>query len=119
MITQCPSGWHMAIDIADSSYPPLVSAAAGTVVFAGMSDPWGYAWSVQIDHGNGFTTFYAHMSSIGVSSGQYVGKGQVIGTMGASGLATGVHVHFELRSGSGWGSRVNPAPYMDMHVCGY
>lgn len=119
VISQCPSGWHMAIDIADSGAPMLVASAAGTVTFAGMSDPWGYAWSVQIDHGNGLSTFYAHMSSISVVSGQYVGKGQVIGRMGSSGLATGVHVHFELRAGSGWASRVNPSPYMQVHVCGY
>ena len=119
LVTQCPSRWHMAIDIADSSYPPLVAAAAGTVVFAGMSDPWGYSWSVQIDHGNGYTTFYAHMYQISVVSGQYVGQGQMIGTMGASGLATGVHVHFEVRQGVSWAGRVNPAPFMDVHVCGY
>ncbi|MDD3661453.1 MAG: M23 family metallopeptidase [Candidatus Dojkabacteria bacterium] len=119
LVTQCPSAWHMAIDIANSSYPPLIASAAGTVIFAGMSDPWGYAWSVQIDHGNGYTTWYAHMSSIAVVSGQYVAKGQVIGNMGATGLATGVHVHFELRAGVGWASRINPAPYMDIHVCGY
>ncbi|MEA3357664.1 MAG: M23 family metallopeptidase [Patescibacteria group bacterium] len=119
MVTQCSSVWHTAIDIADSSAPDLVAAAGGTVIFAGMSDPWGYAWSVQIDHGNGFNTWYAHMSSIYVGSGQYVGPGQAIGRMGATGLATGVHVHFELRTGGGWGSRVNPAPYMGAHVCGY
>lgn len=119
IVTQCPSGWHMAVDIADAGYPPLVAAAAGTVTFAGMNDPWGYAWSVQIDHGNGLSTFYAHMSNISVVSGQYVGKGQVIGTMGATGLATGVHVHFELRQGSGWGAQLNPSPYMEVHVCGY
>lgn len=119
LVTQCPSGWHMALDIADSSYPPLVAAAAGTVIFAGMSDPWGYAWSVQIDHGNGYTTWYAHMSQISVVSGQYVGKGQTIGTMGASGLATGVHVHFEVRQGAAWAGRVNPAQFMDVHVCGW
>ena len=119
IVTQCASAWHPAVDIADSSAPSLVAAAAGTVIFAGMSDPWGYAWSVQVDHGNGFTTWYAHMSVISVSSGQYVGKGQVIGRMGATGLATGTHVHFELRNGVSWTSRINPAPYMERHVCGY
>lgn len=118
-ITQCPSVWHMAIDIADKNWPNLVAAAPGTVVFAGMSDPWGYAWSVQIDHGNGFTTWYAHMNQIYVSSGQYVSAGQAIGQMGSSGLSTGVHVHFELRAGTGTGSRINPSPYMNIHVCGY
>ncbi|MFH1547018.1 MAG: peptidoglycan DD-metalloendopeptidase family protein [bacterium] len=118
-ISQCPSIWHMAIDISDNSWPNLAAAAPGTVVFAGMSDPWGYAWSVQIDHGNGYTTWYAHMSQIYVSSGQYVGAGQAIGQMGSSGLSTGVHVHFELRAGYGTGAKINPSPYMKVHVCGY
>lgn len=118
-VSQCPSVWHMAIDIADPGWPNLVAAAPGTVIFAGMSDPWGYSWSVQIDHGNGYTTWYAHLNQIYVSSGQYVGAGQAIGQMGASGLATGVHVHFELRAGYGTGSRINPSPYMKVHVCGY
>lgn len=113
MVSQWPSGWHVAIDIADSSMPNLVAAAAGTVIFSGMSDPWGYSWSIQIDHGNGYTTWYAHMNRLDVSSGQYVGKGQVIGQMGRNGLATGVHVHFELRQGAAWTGRINPVPYME------
>jgi murein DD-endopeptidase MepM/ murein hydrolase activator NlpD len=118
-VSQCASVWHMAIDIADPGWPNLVAAAPGTVTFAGMSDPWGYAWSVQVDHGNGYTTWYAHMNQIYVTSGQYVNTGEAIGQMGRSGLATGVHVHFELRAGNSYFNRVNPAPYMNIHVCGY
>jgi murein DD-endopeptidase MepM/ murein hydrolase activator NlpD len=59
------------------------------------------------------------MNQIYVTSGQYVNTGEAIGQMGRSGLATGVHVHFELRAGNSYFNRVNPAPYMNIHVCGY
>ncbi len=117
-ITQCPSSWHIAIDIADSSAPNIVAAAGGTVHFAGYS-PSGYAWSVGINHGNGYYTWYAHLSSIYVSSGQYVSTGQPIGRMGASGWATGIHLHFEVRTGPTYASRVWPSGYLTTHVCGY
>ncbi|MBN1618532.1 M23 family metallopeptidase [Candidatus Dojkabacteria bacterium] len=120
-LTQCPSAYHIAIDIADSSAPDLTAAASGTVIFAGW-DPSGYAWSVQIDHGNGYTTWYAHMQAIYVSNGQYVSTGQAIGRMGATGLATGIHVHFELRKGSAWSGRISPTPYVNdsrVYVCGW
>jgi murein DD-endopeptidase MepM/ murein hydrolase activator NlpD len=53
----------------------------------------------MINHGNGIVTLYGHMNSIGVSYGQTVSKGQSIGTVGATGVATGPHLHFEIRSG--------------------
>lgn len=111
MITQCYYGYHMGIDIADKSMPSLVAAAAGQVIYAGWSG--GYGYSVQILHGNGYSTWYAHMSRIGVSSGQHVSKGQSIGQMGSTGRSTGPHVHFELRRGTAWGSNISPVPYMD------
>lgn len=111
-ISQCPNAYHIAIDIADPSYPNLVAAAPGLVIFAGMN-PSGYAWTVQIDHQNGYSTLYAHMSRIDVSSGQYVGQGQVIGRMGASGYATGVHVHLELRKGTSYAGRISPTAYIN------
>jgi murein DD-endopeptidase MepM/ murein hydrolase activator NlpD len=63
------------------------------VVFAGWS-PVGYGYLVEVDHGNGYKTGYAHLSRIDVSVGQTVGKGQVVGLMGATGRAWGVHLHF-------------------------
>jgi murein DD-endopeptidase MepM/ murein hydrolase activator NlpD len=71
----------------------------------------GYAWAVQIDHGNGYTTWYAHLKNIYVRTGESVAKGQVIAQMGSTGRSTGPHVHFELRRGSGGSSQVNPLPY--------
>lgn len=113
--------WHMAIDIASRDLPNIVAAASGTVIFAGCSGYCpplgetyggsGYAWSIQIDHGNGYTTWYAHLKNIYVRSGQGVGAGEVIGQMGSTGRSTGPHVHFELRRGVGYGSQVNPLGY--------
>lgn len=117
-VTQCASSWHVAVDIADRGYPDIVAAESGRVVFAGFHEI-GYAWSVQIDHGNGYSTWYAHMNKLYVSSGQYVSKGQAIGQMGATGWATGVHLHFEVRRGIARSGMVDPAPYLQVHICGY
>ena len=91
LITQYFSYYHPAIDIAPFS--PIYAADAGTVVRAGWS-PVGYGYLVEVDHGNGYKTGYAHLSRIDVSVGQTVGKGQVLGMMGATGRAFGVHLHF-------------------------
>jgi murein DD-endopeptidase MepM/ murein hydrolase activator NlpD len=118
VISQGYRNWHRAIDIASSALPNVTAAAPGTVIFAGCSGYCpplgstyggsGYAWSVQIDHGNGYTTWYAHLKNIYVRSGQAVGGGEAIGQMGSTGRSTGPHVHFELRRGVGFGSQVNP-----------
>lgn len=108
-VSQCPSYYHMAIDVWGPLNSPIVAAAPGKVVFAGWHNS-GYARTVVIDHQNGYSTLYAHMNYTSVRSGQYVGRGQKIGGMGATGWATGVHVHFELRKGHGFASSlVNPA----------
>ena len=73
----------------------IVASAAGTVITATYSG--GYGNYVLIDHGNGYQTLYAHLGGISVGAGAYVGAGQTIGTMGASGNATGTHCHFEIR----------------------
>ena len=90
-ITQYFSYWHPAIDI--GQYSPIYASDAGTVVYAGWS-PVGYGYLVEVNHGNGYKTGYAHLSRIDVSVGQTVGKGQVLGMMGATGRAFGVHLHF-------------------------
>jgi murein DD-endopeptidase MepM/ murein hydrolase activator NlpD len=91
LITQYFSYYHPAIDI--GGYGAIYASDAGTVVFAGWS-PVGYGYLVEVDHGNGYKTGYAHLSRIDVSVGQTVGKGQAVGLMGATGRAWGVHLHF-------------------------
>lgn len=118
VISQYYSRYHTGIDIASSALPNVVAPAAGTVIFAGcaatcppMGSTYGgsgYAWSIQIDHGNGYTTWYAHLKNIYVRTGQSVAKGTVIGQLGSTGRSTGPHVHFELRRGVGYGTQVNP-----------
>ena len=118
-VTQCPSWYHKAIDIADRSYPYIVAARSGTVVFAGIHDPYGYSRDIVIDHGGGIYTQYAHLSAWAVSTGQHVKAGQIIGRMGRSGLATGVHLHWEVRVGcSTYKCRViNPQYYLNVRIC--
>lgn len=86
---------HNGLDIAAGSGSPVYAAQSGTVIQA--SAYGGYGNMIVIDHGGGFTTVYAHLSSYAVSSGQSVGKGAVIGAMGCSGSCTGPHLHFETR----------------------
>jgi murein DD-endopeptidase MepM/ murein hydrolase activator NlpD len=87
----------------------VVAAAAGTVTFAGGDPCCSYGYYVIIDHGNGFTTLYAHFSRYVVSAGQKVTQGQLIGYGGKTGYATGEHLHFEMRYQSGV---VNPVQYL-------
>ena len=94
IITQYFREFHPGIDIANDVGTPELAADAGRVVFAGWGD---YGMYVEIDHGNGFHTVYGHMSRADVSTGQMVTKGQLIGLMGATGRATGPHLHFEIR----------------------
>lgn len=102
MVTQYFSQWHPAIDIAP--YSPLYASDTGTVIRAGWW-PGGYGYAVQIDHGNGYTTTYAHMNQIDVSVGQNVSQGQVIGLMGNTGRSFGTHVHFVIQY---YGQYINP-----------
>lgn len=89
--------YHPGIDISNLGGGPIYAADAGTVTVAGWPDNYGYGNRVVVDHGNGFTTLYAHMSAIYVSPGQSVSKGDVVGVMGSTGRSSGVHVHLEIR----------------------
>lgn len=98
---------HAGIDIAGASNKSIMAADAGVVESAGWNG--GYGNCIIIDHRNGYKTLYGHLSSIKVSEGQKVGKGQVIGVMGSTGHSTGVHLHFEVIKN---GTKVNPLPYL-------
>ncbi|GLZ59322.1 MULTISPECIES: M23 family metallopeptidase [Micromonospora] len=100
---------HAGIDLALPSGTPIRAAAAGTVTQAGDASD-GYGNSVFVDHGNGYLTHYAHQSRIAVTVGQAVKAGQVIGYEGATGDATGPHLHFEVHQGM-W-NQIDPAPFM-------
>lgn len=100
-------GFHTGIDIAKNSGATVKAANSGTVTFAGRSG--GYGNLVIINHGGGFQTYYAHLSSIKVSKGQSVSKGQNVGNVGSTGRSTGPHLHFEVRVN---GSAKNPLLYL-------
>jgi murein DD-endopeptidase MepM/ murein hydrolase activator NlpD len=98
---------HSGADMTASSGTPIHACRAGTVVIAGSQG--GYGNAVVIDHGGGMATLYAHQSQIATSAGAPVGPGDVIGYVGSTGLATGPHLHFEVRLS---GNPVDPAPYL-------
>ncbi len=95
---------HKGVDYAARSGTPIMAAGDGRVEMAGWKS--GYGKTVIINHGQGRSTLYAHMSSFGkIRRGQYVSQGSVIGRVGSTGLATGPHLHYEFRVG---GKQVNP-----------
>jgi murein DD-endopeptidase MepM/ murein hydrolase activator NlpD len=98
---------HEGIDIGCAYGAPNRAAAAGTVIYAGWMS--GYGNLVVIDHGNGLSTAYGHASSIAVSVGQSVAQGQTVSYVGATGHATGPHLHFEVRVN---GVAVDPLAYL-------
>ena len=103
---------HPAIDIAADYGTPIHAAADGVVTYAGWRNNGG-GYQVWISHGSGLYTTYNHMSSVAVSAGQSVGRGDFVGRIGATGDATGPHCHFEVWIGPIWdgGVRVNPLAY--------
>ena len=90
---------HTGTDIACAEGTPILAAADGTVTVANSLDSWGgsYGYYIQIDHGGGLETLYAHCSSICVTTGQQVQAGEVIGYVGHTGRVTGNHLHLEVR----------------------
>lgn len=96
---------HAGIDLTGPS--AITASAPGTVTYAGQMN--GYGNIVIVSHGDGYETRYGHLSSINVSTGQSVSRGQSIGVMGNTGRSTGTHLHFEIRKG---GSPQNPLSYL-------
>lgn len=91
---------HWGIDLGSGLGSPIFASDGGTVSYAGWLDG-GYGNLVVIDHGNGYSTLYEHLSSFNVRCGQAVSQGEMIGGAGSTGNSTGPHLHFEIQSGSG------------------
>ncbi|MEM9135128.1 MAG: peptidoglycan DD-metalloendopeptidase family protein [Actinomycetota bacterium] len=98
---------HAGIDVGAGRGTPIAATSGGVVIYTGYRG--GYGNTVIVDHGGGFTSLYAHMSEIGVNNGQGVDRGDIVGLVGATGTATGNHLHFEIRLN---GTAVDPAPYL-------
>jgi len=101
------SAWHAGVDFAGKDGSEIVSVAAGVVTYAGPR--YGYGNLVEVNHGNGYKTRYAHCKEIKVSVGDVVRKADLIALMGSTGRSTGPHVHFEVYKN---GRTVDPSAYI-------
>jgi len=99
--------FHRGVDLDVDYGDPVRAAAAGTVVAAGYDG--GYGYKIDVDHGNGYHTWYCHLSRIDVSAGQYVTKAQHIALVGSTGASTGPHLHYQIMLD---GQAVDPTPYL-------
>ncbi|MBJ6641394.1 transglycosylase family protein [Streptomyces sp. DHE7-1] len=103
-------GYHTGVDFLVPTGTSVEAAGAGQVVSAGWGGSYGY--QVVIRHSGGHYTQYAHLSAISVRAGQSVAAGQRIGRSGSTGNVTGPHLHFEVRTGPGFGSDIDPIAYL-------
>ena len=101
---------HNGMDFASGQGEPLVATAPG-VVFKAEGEG-GYGQAIRIHHGMGYTTLYAHCSELVAEEGDVVKRGQLVAKMGASGRATGTHVHYEVKLGTSRSS--DPLPYIQL-----
>ncbi|GGC82224.1 hypothetical protein GCM10011362_33430 [Marinobacter halophilus] len=99
--------WHAGVDLAGKEGSDIITVGAGVVTFAG--DRFGYGNLVEVDHGEGLVTRYAHAKTVKVETGDVVQKGQVVALMGSTGRSTGPHVHFEVIRN---GKSENPEKYI-------
>lgn len=99
--------WHAGVDLAGKEGSDIITVGAGVVTFAG--DRFGYGNLVEVDHGEGLITRYAHAKTVKVETGDVVQKGQVVALMGSTGRSTGPHVHFEVIRN---GKSENPEKYI-------
>ena len=102
------SAMHAGLDFRGPVGSPIYAAATGRITFAGVKS--GYGNCIEISHGNGLVTRYAHMSAFRAKLGQEVEAGNVIGAIGSTGRSTGPHLHFEVRIN---GRAVNPRPFLE------
>lgn len=99
---------HKGIDIAGKKGSPIFTVAPGRIVYQGRKFS-GYGKMIIIKHDKGISTLYSHLNKIFITAGQHVKRGQLIGTMGRTGRATGVHLHFELMENK---RPINPTKYI-------
>ncbi|MEV6312207.1 transglycosylase family protein [Streptomyces sp. NPDC051840] len=104
------SGYHTGVDFPVPTGTSVKAVNSGTVVSAGWAGAYGY--EIVIRHGDGRYSQYAHLSSLHVRAGQQVTGGQRIARSGSTGNSTGPHLHFEIRTGPGYGSDVDPLAYL-------
>ena len=119
-ITQGYKATHKGVDLGREHITgePVIAHSAGIINFCqtghknnkGSTGNASYGNCVKIDHGEGYETLYAHLASVSVKNGQYVARGDVIGTMGNTGNSYGIHLHFEVRKNK---SRIDPTHYLD------
>ena len=105
-----PSEFHDGIDLVGASGTSIYASKAGTVATTGYDASAGNY--VIINHGDGYYSYYLHLSSFAVSTGQSVGQGSLVGGMGTTGNSTGVHLHFGIATSGSWSGFVNPAPLL-------
>jgi murein DD-endopeptidase MepM/ murein hydrolase activator NlpD len=103
-------GYHTGVDFPVPTGTSVKAVGAGRVVSAGWGGSFGY--EVVIRHADGRYTQYAHLSAISVKAGQSVGSGQRIGRSGSTGNSSGPHLHFEVRTGPGFGADIDPVAYL-------
>jgi len=99
---------HLGLDLASKRGTPILAAQGGLVIYSGREFR-GYGKMVLVESGKGWATLYAHMDKILVQEGQKITQGQIIGAMGRTGRATGVHLHFEIRKDRG---PIDPLPLL-------
>ncbi len=105
---------HSGYDIPAAYGADIVAAEAGTVIYSGWMS--GYGYTIMIDHGGGITTLYGHNSSLVVSKGTQVSRGQVVAKCGSTGISTGNHCHFSVLVN---GTYVNPQSYLGVANVSY
>jgi murein DD-endopeptidase MepM/ murein hydrolase activator NlpD len=103
--------YHYGVDLQAGRGDPVYSAADGIVAAVGHAGAYGN--SIRVDHGQGLSSFYAHLDRVLTTSGAAVQRGQVIGLVGSTGNATGPHLHFELRWGDRWIDPLAVLPRLD------
>jgi len=107
IVTQRFTPWHAGIDLATDTGTQVYASDGGTVVYVGWNTA-GYGNLIVLDHGNGWRTYYAHLSGFSVSCGDWVPRGSIVGAVGSTGNSTGPHLHFEILR---YGIAINPEGY--------